>query len=197
MVASSISITGMSSLMGYTRLHVSHLSAEPFLTSVTGVLQFGHARISSSSGSTAIAGIYDTFPLLWNNSIMKSSVLFLVLLASASPAVAQPAPTPSAKSAEAYAQFLIGHRLAENEDEAGAIAAYKKAMELDPAAADIPAELSGLYLQQNKIQEAMATAQQALKIEPENREGNRVLGIVYAAMSDTGREPRSRASAAD
>src|SRR5437867_2838893 len=67
-VASSMSMTGMSSLIGYTRLHVPHLSAVPFLTSVTGVLQLGHARISSSSGSTAMLGIYDTFPLLWNNS---------------------------------------------------------------------------------------------------------------------------------
>ena len=41
-VASSISMTGMSSLMGYTRLQVSHLSAVPSLTRVTGVLQFGH-----------------------------------------------------------------------------------------------------------------------------------------------------------
>src|SRR6185503_5278657 len=71
MVASSISITGMSSLMGYTRLQVAHFSAVPFLTSVTGVLQFGHARISSNSGSTAIPGLYDTFPLLWNNSSMQ------------------------------------------------------------------------------------------------------------------------------
>ena len=31
----------MSSLIGYTRWHVPHLSAVPFLTSVTGVLQFG------------------------------------------------------------------------------------------------------------------------------------------------------------
>jgi hypothetical protein len=44
------------------------LSAAPFLTSVTGVLQFGHARISSSSGSTGMLGIYDTSLLLWNNS---------------------------------------------------------------------------------------------------------------------------------
>ena len=128
---------------------------------------------------------------------MKSSVLILVLLGSATAATAQPAPTPSSKAAEAYAQFLIGHRLAENDDEAGAIAAYKKAMELDPTAADIPAELAGLYLQQNKIQDAMATAEQALKIAPENREGNRVLGIVYAAMSDTGRESRSRGNTGD
>src|SRR5262245_62892464 len=143
-------------------------------------------------------GIYDTFQFLWNNSTMKSSVLILLLLLAPVPVWAQPpgSSQPSSKSGEAYAQFLIGHRLAENDDEAGAIAAYKKAMELDPTAADIPAELAGLYLQQNKIQEAMTTAQQALKVEPDNREGNRVLGIVYAAMSDTGRDER-RGNASD
>src|SRR5262245_15852092 len=141
-------------------------------------------------------GIYDTFPLLWNNSIMKSSVLILVLAASTA-AAQTTSPTPPAKAGEAYAQFLIAHRLAENDDEAGAIAAYKKAMELDPNAADIPAELAGLYLQQNKIQEAMTAAEQSLKISADNPEGNRVIGIVYAAMSDSGNEPRSRNSPPD
>src|SRR5258707_11855478 len=75
MVASSISITGMSSLIGYTRLHVPHFSAEPFLTSVTGVLQFGHARISSSSWSTVMPRIYDTSRLLWNNSMHEAGRL--------------------------------------------------------------------------------------------------------------------------
>ena len=32
----------------------------------------------------------------------------------------------------------------------GAIAAYKKAIELDPLAADMPAELAALYLRQNR-----------------------------------------------
>jgi tetratricopeptide (TPR) repeat protein len=109
----------------------------------------------------------------------------------------QPASTSTDKTAEAYAQFLIGHRLAENEDTAGAIAAYKRAMELDPAAADIPAELAGLYLQENKVQEAMATAEQALKVEATNREANRVLGIVYAAMSEQGRDRQSRSNSSD
>ena len=63
-----MSMTGMSSLIGYTRLHVLHLSAVPFFTTVTGVLQCGQARISSNAGSTAMTGIYDTFALLWNNS---------------------------------------------------------------------------------------------------------------------------------
>jgi len=126
---------------------------------------------------------------------MKSSVLILLL--AASPAAAQTPPATSPKAAEAYAQFLIGHRLAENDDEAGAIAAYRKAMELDPTAADIPAELAGLYLQQNKIQDAMTAAEQSLKIAPDNREGNRVMGIVYAAMSDSGPEQRTRTTTPD
>src|SRR5262249_158908 len=87
-----------------------------------------------------------------------------------------PAATTSDKTAEAYNQFLIGHRLEDKDDEAGAIAAYKRAMELDPTAADIPAELAGLYLRQNKVQEAMTSAEAALKIAPLNREANRVLG---------------------
>ncbi len=105
--------------------------------------------------------------------------------------------TASDKLAEAYAQFLLAHRLAEHDDEAGAIAAYKRAMELDPQTADIPAELAALYLQQNKIQEATSTAEQALKLAPTNREANRVLGLVYAALSENGRENRPRAGAAD
>jgi hypothetical protein len=40
----------------------------PFLTSTTAVLQCGQAKISRSSGSTGMTGIYDTFLLLWNNS---------------------------------------------------------------------------------------------------------------------------------
>jgi tetratricopeptide (TPR) repeat protein len=139
-------------------------------------------------------------------------VVVVAALSAFSPAVAahaqtQPAPqrssqtvTPPDRVAEAYAQFLNGHRLAESDDEAGAIAAYKRAMELDPLASDIPAELAGLYLQSNKVQEAMTAAEQALKVAPANREANRVMGILYAAMSENGREnqapnaPRDKAS---
>ncbi|PYQ77809.1 MAG: hypothetical protein DMG03_29635, partial [Acidobacteria bacterium] len=59
-------------------------------------------------------------------------------------------------------------------------------MELDPQAADIPAELAALYLRQNSMNDARATAELALKVAPANREANRVLGIVYAAMVDGG-----------
>ena len=62
----------------------------------------------------------------------------------------RPAPLMTAspdKIADAYAQFLLGHRFEENEDETSAIAAYKRAMALDPIAAEIPAQLAGLTSQ--------------------------------------------------
>jgi tetratricopeptide (TPR) repeat protein len=112
-------------------------------------------------------------------------------------AIAQNAPaqsTTSTKVAEAYAQFLLGHHLEEDDNIDGAIAAYKRAMALDPAAADVTAQLASLYLRQNKIQEAMSTAEQALKVAPANNEANRVLGIVYAALAETtGGSERERA----
>ena len=90
---------------------------------------------------------------------------------------------------QAYAQFLLGHHLEEVEDLEGAIAAYKRAMALDPSAADATAELAALYLRQNRIQEALTTAEQALKITPANAEANRVMGIVHAALAET-EQPR-------
>ena len=137
---------------------------------------------------------------LWNNSLVMKiawAAAALSVLLPVSAARAQSETTRPDGTAEAYAQFLIGHRLAESGDEAGAIAAYKRAMELDPKAADIPAELASLYLEQNKLQEAMAAAEQALKIDPANREGHRVLGIIYAALSESGREQGQRPRAAD
>src|SRR4051812_20967649 len=126
---------------------------------------------------------------------MKVAVLVAALGMTASIAAAQARgqrqplpPAPPDKVAEAYNQFLLAHRLEEHDDDAGAIAAYKRAMELDPLAADIPAELSALYLRQNKVQDAMTAAEAALKLAPDNREANRVLGTVYAALSESAQE---------
>ena len=114
---------------------------------------------------------------------MKIAVLAAALSLSL-PAAA--AAQSSTRAADAYAQFLLGHHLEDGDDIDGAISAYKKAMELDPSASEIPAELAALYLRQNKVQDAMTTAEQALKIAPDNAEANRVLGIVYAALADAG-----------
>jgi tetratricopeptide (TPR) repeat protein len=119
--------------------------------------------------------------------------------AQSAPRAQRPAAAATAspeRVADAYAQFLLGHRFEENEDETSAIAAYKRAMELDPSAAEIPAQLAGLYLKQSKVQEAMAAAETAVKIAPANREANRVLGTVYAALSESSQDPAARGRAA-
>ena len=146
---------------------------------------------------------------MWNNSKgMKFAALVAMFSLSVPLAAEQargqrPAATTAAapdQVAEAYAQFLLGHRLEDKDDEDGAIAAYKRAKELDPGAAEIPAELASLYLRLNNAQEAMSMAEQALKIAPANREANRVLGMVYAALSEAAQDnaPRGRgASRAD
>src|SRR5205823_1558099 len=124
------------------------------------------------------------------------SMKFAALVAALSLfAPAKASPQTARNIGEAYAQFLLAHRLEEADDEAGAIAAYKRAMELDPQAADIPATLAALYLRQNKAQEAIAAAEQSLKIAPANREANRVLGIVYAAIAEGGQGNNARSRA--
>ena len=95
--------------------------------------------------------------------------------------------TTPTKVAAAYEQFLLGHRLEQQDDVMGAIAAYKRAIDLDPLAADIGGELAGLYLRQSRSDEAKAAAEQALKVAPANEEANRVLGMIYAARVDGGR----------
>jgi tetratricopeptide (TPR) repeat protein len=97
--------------------------------------------------------------------------------------------------AEAYAQFLLAHRLEDDNDADGAVVAYKRAMTLDPQAADIAAELADLYLRQNRVADATTTAEQALKIAPANREAHRVLGTVFASLA-SGQGQNQRASQA-
>ena len=63
-------------------------------------------------------------------------------------------------------------------------------------ASQIPAQLAGLYLKQGKAQEATAVAETALKIAPANREANRVLGTLYAALSEGNPDASARGRAA-
>ena len=130
---------------------------------------------------------------------MKGAILLALLVVVPADAVAQsraqaPQRGPSAGArAEAYEQFLLAHRYEDDNDVERAIAAYRRAMALDPAAADIPAALADLYLRQNRPDEAIPLAEQAVKVEPENREAHRVLGTIYAtrageAQRGTGRE---------
>ncbi len=107
--------------------------------------------------------------------------------------VSTPAPD---KIADAYDQFMLARHLEAGDDVTGAIAAYKRAMTLDPTAADIPAELAALYMRQSRAEDALDAAEQALAISPTNREAHRVAGVIYAALAESRRSTSQPGAAA-
>ncbi len=92
-----------------------------------------------------------------------------------------PAPDPVA---EAYFQFMLGRNLESRGDVDGAIAAYRKAMELDPKSAELPAELAALYARQSRMRDAIDAAEAALKINPAHGGAHAVLGSIYAELAE-------------
>ncbi len=100
---------------------------------------------------------------------------------------ARPSPpvrqAPASPKSEAYYQFMLGRHLEGEGDIDGAIAAYGEASKLDPKSAEIVAELAGLYARENKLREAIDTAQRALTIDSDNISVHRILGIINASMA--------------
>jgi len=79
--------------------------------------------------------------------------------------------------------FLVGRYLEGEGKVDEAVAAFRKAIELDPKSAEPRAELAALYARQDKASEAIDAAEDALKVDAKNREANRVLGSVLAALA--------------
>ncbi len=121
---------------------------------------------------------------------MRVAVLVagLSLAAAIGAPVAAQAPNDAeARIGDAYAQYMLGRHLETADDIPGAVAAFRRAAQLDPKGADVVAELAGLYMRQSRLDEAIAAGDEALKIDPDNREAHRVLGIVYATLVESSR----------
>lgn len=121
--------------------------------------------------------------------LLLTASLVIALSAQAAPAGAQaPASTSTSTStaslADVYYLFVQGRLLEEHGDMPGAVAAYRKALTMAPQAAEIHAELSGLYARSGRATEAITEGDAALAIDPKNREAHRILGLVDAAMAD-------------
>src|SRR5262245_46551013 len=123
---------------------------------------------------------------------MRLSVLAAVVSLLAAPAQTRAQNTQADRSGEAYAEFLNGRHLETTDNIDGAITAFKRAAQLDPRAADVVAELAGLYMRQSRLEEAITAGEQALKVEPANREAHRVLGVVYATLVESSRRQNGR-----
>lgn len=115
------------------------------------------------------------------------ALLGVPAITEAAPQTRRPAPpaetrTPDPK-ADAYEQYLLAQRLDAARDRAGAVSALKRAIELDPSSAELPAALADLYLDDDRVEDATSAAEQALKIDPANRDAHRVLGTLLAAAA--------------
>ncbi len=104
-----------------------------------------------------------------------------------------PTPAPD-RTADAYAQVLQAHVLADESKTEEAIAAYRRAIALDPTSATIPAELAELFFGENRPVDAQGAAEQALKVDDTNKQAHRVLGQVHAGLA--GNAPDTRAGRA-
>jgi tetratricopeptide (TPR) repeat protein len=103
--------------------------------------------------------------------------------ASSQPAPAQAQSSASDPTAEAYDEFLLAQRYEDDDNFDAATAAYKRAISLDPKSGDLISALANLYMRANRSNDAISTAEDALKIDPANHEAHRILGTIYATMA--------------
>src|SRR5215471_7913072 len=103
------------------------------------------------------------------------------------PATKDPGPATQSQAppdGDAKYYFLLGRHLEGDGKVEEAVAAFKQAIALEPASAELRAELAGLYARQQKAREAVEAAEDALKVSPKNQEANRILGTVLAALAE-------------
>src|SRR5579859_6625084 len=98
-----------------------------------------------------------------------SIVLALCLSMLSGVTAPQAPPTQGARAAEgpddAPYYFLVGRYLEGEGKVDEAVAAFKKAIELDPKSAEPRAELAALYARQDKARESIDAAEDALKVD--------------------------------
>ncbi|MGH9257699.1 MAG: tetratricopeptide repeat protein [Vicinamibacterales bacterium] len=107
---------------------------------------------------------------------MARVVFAALLVLSAVPAAGQ--------TSNAYFEFLMARRLEGLGDNDGALAALERAANADPASAEVRAEIASFQLRRNRRTEAEQAALASLKLDDDNMEAHRVLGLLYAANAD-------------
>lgn len=110
------------------------------------------------------------------------TVLLLAFCLLAAPPVTAQTTSAGEPPAPAGFYFLLGRQLEMEGKIDEAIAAHKRAIGMEPASAELKAELAALYARQERARDAVEMAQNALAQDPKNVEANRILGSVYAAL---------------
>jgi len=120
-------------------------------------------------------------------ALRRRLVLLAVVIASFAPWSAE------AQNPAAYFEFLMARRLEAVGDHPGALAALERAAVADPSSAEVRAEIASFQLRRNRRTEAEEAALAALKLDQDNLEAHRVLGLLYAASVDA-MTPRTAAA---
>ena len=117
-------------------------------------------------------------------TVIAGVVLSGIGAGRADAALPQAPAVASQPEAPAAYYFMLGRHLEDERKVEEAIAAHKKAIGLAPDSAELRAELAALYARQDRVREALETAEAALQRDPANREANRIIGTVYAALNE-------------
>jgi tetratricopeptide (TPR) repeat protein len=111
-------------------------------------------------------------------------LLVLALLVAAPARAGQPRSQNGTPADSAAYYFMLGRYLESAGRADEAIAAHKRAIELDPDSAELRAELAGLYARQDDAVAAMDAADAALARDPDNEDANRIVGTIFAAFAE-------------
>ena len=147
-------------------------------------------RFRPAAALAEVGSCSGLFPAYYSGQ-MRSIVPFVLALALVPAAVrASPLQQQPPETGDAGYYFLAALQLEDEGKVDEAIAAFNKALALEPKSAEIRAELAGLYARQNRAVESLTTAEEALKYDPANREANRLIGSIYTALSEQKRPLR-------
>lgn len=111
--------------------------------------------------------------------------LLAPIVATSAAAQAQLAPE---SQAQAYLSYLRGQRLEGDNDQDGALAAYREAAKLDPRSAAPLSALAVILLKREENVEAGSAAEAALKLDPADGDANWVSGMLLAEKIDDSNE---------
>jgi tetratricopeptide (TPR) repeat protein len=114
-----------------------------------------------------------------------------------SPSAAAAQPSAADKSA-IYYNFAMGRLYAElaanegnkNDYVTKAIQHYREALRLDPKNGQVFEELTELYVNSNRMSDAVTQAEEILKSDPQNLDARRMLGRIYTRMIGEGQSGR-------
>lgn len=133
--------------------------------------------------------------VLIRKNIKTSAIIALAMLITFAPvttglhiAMAQEnKPVPAVdKRAEALKKYLEAQNLERSGNFPGAVQAYKEAIDLDPASAELKTSLGSLYLKSRNVIDAEVQAREAAKLAPADINVRKLLAQVYLAQTFVG-----------